>query len=339
MVKSVEPDEFLSGGANGVIVDVRTPAEFESGHIVGAVNIPLFSNQERAEVGTLYVQVGRDQAVEKGLEFVGMRLAELVREAKRVAQGQDIYLYCWRGGMRSASVAWLFSTAGLNVKLLKGGYKAYRHAFDQMLEQPWKLIILSGATGCGKTELLQYIAKSGEQMLDLEGIAHHKGSVFGGFGQEPQPTTEHFINLLHHKMREFDPTRRVWCEGESMLIGHVFLPQQLYNIMRRSPIIEINMETEERLDRLCLEYGEFSLEMLRNAFGKISKRSGTEQTTAALEALGHGDIRTAARIAIQYYDKAYAKSAAIETRNRLATIVAHNDNMKQCATEIVKATK
>lgn len=336
MVKTLEADEFLSSSSHAVIIDVRTPAEFEAGHIPGAQNLPLFSNDERAEVGTIYVQVGRDQAVERGLEFVGARLAELVREGKRLSGGRQLYMYCWRGGMRSGSMAWLMSTAGLNVTLLKGGYKAYRNRFEMMLEHPWEFIVLAGSTGCGKTELLLEIEKQGEQVVDLEGIANHKGSAFGGFGQELQPTTEHFINLLHAKMSTLDPTRRVWCEGESMLIGHVFLPQKLYAIMKSAPLIEVTMDIEQRLDRLCVEYGSFSAEMLREAFLKISKRSGPEQTAAALSALENGDTRTAARIALQYYDRAYAKSAAIETRNRLGAVNADNNCMSLSSTEIIK---
>lgn len=340
MVRTLTTDDFLNSAQQGVIIDVRTPAEFELGHIVGAVNIPLFTNEERAVVGTIYKRTGHDQAVEKGLEFVGMRLADLVRQAKQVSAGRPLFLYCWRGGMRSASVAWLFSTAGLEVTLLKGGYKAYRGSFEQILESaPFNMILVSGATGCGKTELLHRIEEYGEQVLDLEGIANHKGSVFGGFGQEPQPTTEHFINLLHTRIRQCDLSKPIWCESESMLIGHVFLPQGLYNRMRQGIIVEVTMDIEQRLDRLVIEYGSFSTEMLIHSFTKIQKRLGNDKTQHAIAALNQGDVRAAARIALGYYDKAYAKSGSQEALDRAIAFTADNNDMEQSAKRLISSVK
>lgn len=340
MVRTLSTDEFLNNAQQGVIVDVRTPAEFESGHIVGAINIPLFSNEQRAVVGTIYKRIGKEQAVEKGLEFVGAKLADLVRDTKRVSDGKPLFLYCWRGGMRSGSMAWLFSTAGMDVSLLKGGYKAFRHSFEHMLEAiDWEIVLVSGATGSGKTELLHHIAEQGEQVLDLEGIANHKGSVFGGFGQQPQPTTEHFINLLHKCFREFDRSKRIWCEGESMLIGHVFLPQKLYDIMRNSKIVEVAMDIEQRLDRLTIEYGLFPTEMLIEAFTKIRKRFGNEQTQQAIDYLGEGNIREAARMALGYYDKAYVKSGSKQAREQIENFTIDNNNMKNSALRLINQIK
>lgn len=324
MLRSVEVDEFLAGE---VIVDVRTPAEFEAGHIPGAINVPLFTNQERVVIGTLYVRTGREEAIEKGLEFVGPRMADIVRHAKRASQGRTVYVHCWRGGMRSGSVGWLLSTAGLDVRILKGGYKAYRSSFEQMLEnQKWDIVLLSGSTGCGKTELLHHLERMGEQVLDLEGLAHHKGSVFGGLGQMAQPTTEQFINKLHHRFRELDPTRRVWCEGESISIGHVFMPQRLYNLMRQGQQIEVEMSVEQRMNRLMVEYGDFASSDLIASFEKIRKRFGFDQTKLAIELVEQGDIRSAAKMALKYYDKVYKKNTTIGT-----PFVANNDQMKESA--------
>lgn len=337
MIRTLTTDEFLNSASEGVIVDVRTPAEFEIGHIVGAVNIPLFTNEERAVVGTIYKRVGRDEAVEKGLEFVGLRLAKLVRKARQTAAGRPIYMYCWRGGMRSGSMAWLFSTAGMDVVLLKGGYKAYRRSFETIMETAeWRINLLSGATGSGKTELLQHLEEHGEQVIDLEGLANHKGSVFGAMGQDPQPTTEHFINLLHNRVRQLDLSKPIWCEGESMLIGHVFLPQKFYDIMRGSQIYEVVMSTEQRLDRLMVEYGDFDSEMLSAAFKKIQKRLGNDKTQLALELLAEGNVREAARIALWYYDKAYVKSGSEAARANMRTIDIDNNDMKQSALNLLK---
>lgn len=336
MIRTLTTDDFLNSASEGVIVDVRTPAEFEAGHIVGAVNIPLFSNEERVVVGTIYKRVGRDEAVEKGLEFVGLRLAKLVRTARETAAGRPIYMYCWRGGMRSGSMAWLFSTAGMTVTLLKGGYKAYRRSFETMMETVgWKINLLSGATGSGKTELLHNMEELGEQVVDLEGLANHKGSVFGAMGQDPQPTTEHFINLLHDRMRQLDTSKPIWCEGESMLIGHVFLPQKFYDIMRNSQIYEVVMSVEQRLDRLMIEYGSFDAETLSAAFRKIQKRLGNDKTELALAHLVEGNVREAARIALWYYDKAYVKSGSDEARAGLRMVEIDNNDMKQSALKIL----
>lgn len=330
MLKSVSVDEFLKGE---VIIDVRTPAEFEAGHIIGAVNIPLFTNEERAVVGTLYVRTGREEAIEKGLEFVGPRMAEMVRRAKKEAVGRSINVYCWRGGMRSSSVGWLFSTAGMDVNILKGGYKAYRRDFERMLNEiSWKIVLLSGSTGSGKTELLYHLEDMGEQVVDLEGLAHHKGSVFGGLGQLKQPTTEQFINKLHHRFRELDTTKRVWCEGESISIGHVFMPQKLYDLMRQGLQIEIEMEVEQRLDRLMVEYGDFNANELIEAFTKIRKRFGFDQTKLAIELVENGEIRAAAAMGLKYYDKVYKKNGTADV-----TFTVDNADMKASAAQLREA--
>lgn len=340
MIETLKPDDFLASSHEGVIVDVRTPAEFEKGHIPGAINIPLFSNEERVVVGTIYIKKGKEPAVEKGLEFVGARLAQLVKDAKKASQGKPIYLYCWRGGMRSGSVGWLFSTAGLEVKLLKGGYKAFRRNFETLIQNnDWRFIMLGGSTGCGKTELLHKLKAQGEQIIDLEALASHKGSAFGGLGMVKQPTTEHFINILNMYMRELDPKRRVWCESESMLIGHVFLPPSFYQLMSRSAQIEVTMDQEQRLDRLCVEYGKFDIDMLKEAFTKIRKRLGFDQTKMALEALDNNDVREAARLALNYYDKAYKQSSDKKERLWRKSFQVDNNDMQKSTEELIKMIK
>ena len=326
-MKKLLVEEFLKNSTDGIIIDVRTPAEFEQGHIANAINIPLFSNEERVVVGTIYKQVGKDEAIEKGLEFVGVKMADMVKQAKAASNGKPLFLYCWRGGMRSGSVAWLFSTAGLDVNLLVGGYKAYRREFDLFLDRAdFKLIILSGATGCGKTEALKLIKERGEQMIDLEGLANHKGSVFGGFGKGQQPTTEEFINRLHHQFLEYDKDRVIWCEGESMLIGHVYLPKKLYDKMQISHKIVIEMSTEQRLDRLMVEYGEFPVEMYEMAFNKIRKRNGSDVTDRAINLIQEGNVFDAAKIALAYYDKSYRKGV-ISQDKLLGHITLDNTDM------------
>lgn len=303
------PSEFLSQSSNGIILDVRTPAEYSAGHIPGAVNFPLFTDEERVVVGTAYVQEGRDEAVEKGLEFVGPKMASFVREAKRLAGGKPLFVHCWRGGMRSGSIAWLLRTAGLDVKLLRGGYKAYRQSFVELLDNGgWKFIILGGSTGCGKTQILHQLAACGQQVLDLEGLACHKGSAFGALGEQPQPTTEQFANNIQTAFRRFDPTRPIWCEGESESIGKVFIPRNLFLQMTASPLIVLELPRELRIRHIMQEYGSFPADQLIASFHKIERRLGGAAATQAIQAVESGDLPTAISIALHYYDKGYAHS-------------------------------
>lgn len=333
MVRTIEIDEFLTQAASGgLVVDVRTADEFAAGHIGGAVNMPLFSVEERAEVGTLYVQKSRSAAVERGLEVVGPKLADFVRSARAMGD-RTLLIYCARGGMRSGSMAWLLDMAGLRVRVLGGGYKSYRAHLETMLDSvEWNMVLLSGATGSGKSELLTHLKDMGEQVIDLEGLARHKGSAFGGIGQGEQPTTEQFINLLHEQLIEIDPSRRIWCEGESMLIGHVFLPPKFYELMQMAKQVEVVMDVEQRLDRLMVEYGHFQIDMLEASFVKIRKRLGDEQLKMAVDDLRSGDVRSAARRAMAYYDKAYRKSASGLTKTEFTT---DNRDMRGSASKLI----
>lgn len=306
MEHDISVNDFIFQSNKGVIVDVRTPAEFEQGHIPGAVNMPLFTNEERVIIGTLYKNQGKDVAVEKGLEFVGPKMARFVKEAKLLSKSRPIFIYCWRGGMRSGSMAWLFRTAGLEVYRLIGGYKAYRTSFlEDILSQNWNIIVLGGPTGSGKTAILEQLEKEGEQVIDLEGLANHKGSAFGALGQSEQPSTEHFTNLIHEKFRTFDPQKPVWCEGESISVGRVYIPKELFDRMQVSPFIYLSIPKEVRLKRIVEEYGRFDAELLIESFKKIERRMGGQHVKAAIEFIRENNIKEAASLALDYYDKTY----------------------------------
>jgi tRNA 2-selenouridine synthase len=190
MTQSLHPDEFFN--IPGVILDVRSPAEYLQGHIPGAKSLPLLSDEERAKVGICYKQQGRETAVELGFEIVGPKCADFITQAKHLAPDKIVRLYCWRGGMRSESMAWLLERAGFHVTLLTGGYKAFRRWGRSLFQIPQNIIILAGMTGTGKTEILKALAAKGEQILDLEQLANHRGSSYGSLGQLPQPTNEQF---------------------------------------------------------------------------------------------------------------------------------------------------
>ncbi|WP_416670847.1 tRNA 2-selenouridine(34) synthase MnmH [Egbenema bharatensis] len=171
----------------GIILDVRSPAEYEQGHIPGAVSFPLFSNEERAIVGTCYKQQGREQAIELGFEIAGPKCAEFVRRAKGLAPDRLVRVHCWRGGMRSEAIAWILKMAGLRVSVLEGGYKSFRRWVLSCFDQPKPILILGGMTGAGKTVILQELAVRGAQVLDLEALANHRGSSYGNLGLPPNP--------------------------------------------------------------------------------------------------------------------------------------------------------
>lgn len=298
-----------------MVFDVRSPGEFEKGHIPGATSFPLFDDTERAVIGTLYKQQGKENAVQKGLELVGPKLAPFIEEAKRLCPEGTLYLYCWRGGMRSKNMALLFTTAGFDVEVIDGGYKTYRRYIQETLGNTLQLIILSGKTGSGKTDILHALEAQGEQIIDLEGIAHHKGSAFGGLMQPEQPSTEFFGNLLYQRVLELDQTRRIWVEDESLTIGKIYIPDAFWQQMLVAPNIYINIPQEIRVERLVTEYAEASDDELAEALERIQKRLGGQHVKAAEQALATRDYRKGAEIALHYYDKAYQYGLQKKNRN------------------------
>lgn len=337
MSETCSPRKILALRAEGVpIVDVRSPGEFSRAHLLGAYSLPLFSDEERAAVGTLYAQEGRDAAVELGLEYVGGKMRSLVQEAKTLAgESGRIGVYCARGGMRSEAVAWLLSIAGLSVYRMEGGYRAYH---QEMMQEPlqYALIILGGATGCGKTEVLSELAGLGQQVVDLEGLARHRGSVFGGHPDRPQPSGEQFLNLLGEAFLPLDPKRPVWVEGESEMIGHCALTPGFWQSMQSAPFVEYATPREARVERIVAEYGVLGKEALLHAFGVIRKRLGAERFTQAREAVEAGDLHTAASLSLVYYDKAYAKcSQSGSWQHPVWRYFPTEDNPKKAAQAII----
>lgn len=287
------------------VVDVRSPKEFAEGHINGAVNIALFSDEERALIGTMYKQQGRDHAVSKGLEVVGPKMASLAQAAKDMAKGGRLLVHCWRGGMRSNSMAWLFEQAGIQCTVLTGGYKAYRNHLLASFTGITNLIVLEGATGTGKTDILHRLKGMGEQVIDLEGIASHRGSAFGSYGMGPQPTSQQFQNDLFGQWAALDTSRPVWVEGESLTIGRVYLPHPFWEAMNRARIVEADMPRELRAQRLVADYGTLPTEMLAEGIGRITDQFGGNRVKQALQLLDSGDLYQVALLLLEYYDERY----------------------------------
>jgi tRNA 2-selenouridine synthase len=266
-------------------------------------------------VGTTYKQMGRQAAVQLGLELVGPKLAALGAtltawslEANAAAPEQapvPLRLHCWRGGMRSGSVAWLAGSLDLPVLLLEGGYKAYRRWVLELLEQPWPVRLLGGRTGSGKTDLLLALQAEGVAVLDLEGLAHHRGSSFGNLGLPPQPSNEHYENRIAAVLTGQRGAEEIWVEAESVQVGRCRVPAGLWRQMQAAPLLEIRRPLEERLRQLVAVYGVQDPQELAEATQRISRRLGPQRTAAALEAIGRRDWSAACRQMLDYYDRCY----------------------------------
>ena len=298
---AIEP--FLSAG--GTLVDGRSPGEYTRGHIPGAHNLPLFSDAERAEIGTLFKQQGRLAAIERGLALVGPRLAALGAALRDLDRGDGLRIHCWRGGLRSASLAWLAETLDRPVLVLEGGYKAYRQWVLARFEQPWPLHLLAGRTGTGKTDLLLELGRRGVAVVDLEDLAHHRGSSFGGLGLPPQPSTEHYENRLAQSLLRCQGAPEIWLEAESVQVGRCRIPAGLWRQMQGAPRLELRRPLEERVRRLVTVYGAQDGAALAEATGRIARRLGPARTRAALEAIAEADWPTACRQMLDYYDRCY----------------------------------
>jgi tRNA 2-selenouridine synthase len=318
------------------VIDVRSPGEFEQGHIPGAFNIPLFSNEERAHVGTVYKQNSQEAAIALGYKYVTPKLDWFLTESRKVAPDGNVVVHCWRGGMRSQAFAQHLSENGfLNVRRIIGGYKAYRNFVLESLGTPLKLKVLGGYTGSGKTHILQEIQKQGFQVLDLEGIAHHKGSAFGGIGQLTQPTVEQFENNLYFELRKLDTSKTIWVEDESYTIGAVKIPAPFFEQMRSAIVYFIDIPREERIALLVEEYAVCEKQKLADAIHRIAKRLGGQNEQLAVRLLDEGNYAEVARIALHYYDKSYLKGLAERDQNRVITLTIPTINYKENAKRIL----
>jgi tRNA 2-selenouridine synthase len=298
-------EEFLLRAQKYPFVDVRSPAEYKRGHIPGAVSMPLFDDVERAEIGTLYKLKGKEQAVERGLQMVAPKLAEFVQGVKRFSIEKRILVYCWRGGMRSQSFAWLMNTAGLNAGVLDGGYKKFRNYVLNFFSQPLKLVRLGGETGSGKTSLLRKMAEQGEQVLDLEKIANHKGSAFGSINEMAQLPQQQFEHIVFRQLMLLNPEQIIWVEDEAMTIGWNKIPIQLWKQMKAAPLIKLNVPFEKRVSQLVADYSTTDKQLLRTPLIKIGSKLGGQHLKSALEFLELGRLDKVAEIALRYYDEAY----------------------------------
>lgn len=311
---------FLTLAKNNPVIDVRSPGEFKHAHIPNAFSMPLFTDEERKIVGTAYKQESKQKAIKIGLKYFGTKMVKMVERTEEItktfadfnntyATDKPIVLvHCWRGGMRSAGVAWLLDLYGFQVFTLVGGYKAYRNWVLKQFDIAYPIRILGGNTGSGKTEVLQEMSRKGASVIDLEGLAHHKGSAFGSMGQLPQPTQEHFENLLAEALScETFQNNILWLEDESQRIGDVNIPTAFFKQMRETSVYFLEIPFEERLDFILTHYGKFEKEQLINAIVRIKKRLGGLETKTAVNALIEDDVKGCFDVLLKYYDRQYQK--------------------------------
>lgn len=321
-VQKIDITDFLKSSTDLPVLDVRSPGEFAHAHIPNAFSIPLFTDEQRKIIGTAYVQESRQTAVNHGLNYFSERMKVIPGEVftiveqfskENLPEGKEILVHCWRGGMRSETVAWLMSLYGFKVSLLTGGYKAFRNWVLQQFEKQYSLKVLGGFTGSGKTQVLKELKKKGDKVIDLEALANHRGSAFGALGQMPQPSTEMFENMLAVALWKLQQNQEengspIWLEDESIHIGTVGIPKKFWEQMRNSPLYFLQIPFEERLKNVVEEYGVFPAEKLAGAVLKIQKRLGGVNAKNAVDFLNCGSFEGAFSILLKYYDKMYNSS-------------------------------
>jgi len=344
-VQKITIVEFLKLAKQYPVLDVRSPGEYAHAHIPAAYSLPLFTDEERKQVGTAYKQQSREAAIKIGLDYFGVKMRSMVEEteqliAKRIPLNVDqpgtnnVIIHCWRGGMRSAAVAWLLDMYGFKVHVLTGGYKAYRKWVLARFEKDYNFNIIGGYTGSGKTLLLHELRKQNKTIIDLEELAAHKGSSFGNIPGKPQPGQEMFENLLGEALfvatgslaGETSPatvkdqrSTCIYIEDESQRIGNRQIPMPLWYTIRKAPVFFLDIPFEERLAHITGEYGQLDKETLKGAVLRIQKRLGGLETKNAINYLQDGDYKGAFRILLGYYDRKYHKS--LHNRENISTLL------------------
>lgn len=330
-------EEFIQSSKKNIpVVDVRSPAEFLYAHFPGAVNRALLDNDERAMVGTTFKKNGREQAITKGFQLVGHKFADYIEDIKKIAPEKNVLIYCWRGGLRSNIMAWLLTTAGFNVSLLKNGYKNYRNWTLNQLQVPKKIIIIGGKTGSGKTELLQLLHKKGEQVIDLEHLASHKGSAFGGLGLPAQPGNEQFENELAMQWNSINAEQVLFLENESRHIGRISVPAPIFEMMRTAPVMELMVDTSVRKERILAEYGNFNTEDLKEKTNKIAGKLGGLRLKQAKDFLENNQLDEWCAMMLDYYDKQYEHSGSQRHPHTLTKIDCSPYNLDDACNLILK---
>ncbi len=290
------------------IIDVRSPGEFAQGHVSNAINVALFNDEERAIVGTAYKKESKETAIAIGYEFVIPKLNDFISSSLAIAPQKEVIVHCWRGGMRSNAFAHHLIANGFEkVYVIQKGYKAFRNYVLQAFEQPFNLKVLGGYTGTGKTEILHALHNKGQQIIDLEDLANHRGSAFGGIDLPEQPTTEQFENELFSALQLLNSELPIWIEDESQSIGKVAIPNAFFMTLRDQPVYFLAVPLAQRTKHLVATYATLAHDKLADAIGRITKRLGYDNAKFALAALENRDYDKVVALVLSYYDKYYLR--------------------------------
>ena len=323
--------------SNIPIVDVRSPIEYHKAHITHAYNVPLFSDTEREIVGTIYKNEGKEKAVLQGLKFVGNKLDSYVDYIKKITDSKKLILHCWRGGKRSSSMAWLLELFDYEIIIIQNGYKSYRNFVLKYLESVnLNLIVLGGKTGSGKTVILQELKNRGEQVIDLEKLANHKGSAFGWIGETQQGSVEQFENDLFFEISKLDLTKRIWIENESRSIGKIYIPNGIWKNMNQARLVHLDIDLSSRVENLLSIYKTENPEDLIKSFDKIKKKLGHENFSKAVEFVETRQLVSAIEIALSYYDKCYNYDYNNSKNSQILTYSASNQTAKSISENLIE---
>ncbi len=330
----------------GPLIDVRSPGEYYKGNLPNSINIPLFDNEERSIIGTIYKNHGREKAVIKGLEFVANKIDSIFNNIIEIfnlyksnnnnskSEEITIKIYCARGGMRSLSIAWLLEKYKLKNITLRGGYKSYRKWTLDSFKKNWKLIVVGGKTGTGKTKLLKLLDENNYQIVDLEELACHRGSTFGGLGMKKQPSNEQFENLIAEELKSFRKDNKIFVEAESANIGKCKIPHEFFIQMKKAERIEIIKSESNRLEELTKTYSIFEEQDLIDAVIRIKKRLGPQRTKIAIESIKNKNWISVCKSVLEYYDKCYDYEKM--GKNNLKTINLTDIFDKQTTLKLIK---
>ena len=312
------------------VIDARSESEYALDHLPRAVNWPTLTDEQRHLVGTEYKQVSAFEARKRGAAMAARNIAaHIEREAMDLPRGWRPLVYCWRGGQRSGSLALVLGQIGFDVQLIDGGYREFRRAVIAQLETlpaPLDFRVLCGKTGSGKSRLLAALAEAGAQVLDLEGLAQHRGSVLGALPGAPQPSQKRFETLLWDTLRRLDPARPVFVESESRTVGRLRLPEALLERVRAAPCIVVEMPLEARVQLLMEDYAHHvtdteglceRLQVLREARGNAI----VDRWQAAARA-GH-IVEVVHDLLTEHYDPIYLRSMARNFHHFEGAPVAH----------------